>query len=351
MYTDDVMLTGDNVLAVLYMSKKYMISILTKRCIAFLGKNLTPDTAPLLLEQSILYDEMEMKKKALDTIKEKAPLALASEEFLGVSKETLGEILKLDLKLDREVTVFQACMKWAKNQCQKKNISPSGDNIRQLLGNNLYLIRFPKMSSLEFADTVVPENVLTDGEKIQIIRYIASGTNKSENLLFPIGSHLESDPIPKTLVIPAPYSSITYSQRRGETIATSLSCTVSKPLRLRKIYIHSVTRVPLFQNLLTVKVHQNGKRLHRYIGPHGGASPATGQLPLHRVIDVDDVRVEAGAMLLVIELILTLGSNSETTYSISQSSPNTSQLSDDYVTITFPPVDKNLLLGIEYCIP
>ena len=81
----------------------------------FLEESLTPDTTPLLLDQSMLYEEKELKEKALVTIKDEAPVVLASDDFLELSNAALGEILKLDLKVEKEVTVFQACMKWAKN--------------------------------------------------------------------------------------------------------------------------------------------------------------------------------------------------------------------------------------------
>ena len=89
MYTDDVTLTADNVLAVLYLSEKYIITALTKRCMTFLEERLTPDTAPLLLDQCMLYEEQELKEKVFDTIKEAASAVLGSDEFLDLTKEAL----------------------------------------------------------------------------------------------------------------------------------------------------------------------------------------------------------------------------------------------------------------------
>ena len=53
-YTDEVHLNADNVLHVLYTAKKYIITNLAKKCSEFLEKNLSADTAPNLLEQSII---------------------------------------------------------------------------------------------------------------------------------------------------------------------------------------------------------------------------------------------------------------------------------------------------------
>ena len=56
-YTDKVQLNADNVLQVMYAAKKYIVTNLSKKCAEFLQDNLSADTAPQLLEQSILFDE------------------------------------------------------------------------------------------------------------------------------------------------------------------------------------------------------------------------------------------------------------------------------------------------------
>ena len=63
MYTDEVELTHQNVMAIMYSAKKYMVTRLTKKCVNFVEENMCTKTAPELLNQSILFDEKELMIK------------------------------------------------------------------------------------------------------------------------------------------------------------------------------------------------------------------------------------------------------------------------------------------------
>ena len=351
MYSDDVALTTDNVLAVLYLSQKYILSTLTQRCINFLEECLTPDTAPLLLEQSMLYGEKELMKKSLEIIEKEAVSVFASDGFLDVSANVLGEMLKLNLKVPSEVTVFEACMKWAKNQCQLLNISPSGENIREVLGNNLYLIRFPIMTGLEFTDVVASQNVLTDREGYQVLQYITSAKNRHDTLPFQTELRVKYDPSPRCLMTAAPYMNLSglISNQKVIRKVTSLSCQISTSFRLRRVCVPANNNPMNVKQELTVTLNQNGKCLYHYTG-QSFSIPGSADL---LAVDVDDVLVEAGELELVIVMKLSKAASGFgwINYTLEYSSPETSQLSDYYVTITFPPVQENLLRGIEYRIP
>uniref|UniRef100_A0A914V8Z6 BTB domain-containing protein n=1 Tax=Plectus sambesii TaxID=2011161 RepID=A0A914V8Z6_9BILA len=60
LYTDEVDLDADTVLATLYASKKYLITYLTRACINFLETSLTARNVCLLLTQSRLFEEEEL---------------------------------------------------------------------------------------------------------------------------------------------------------------------------------------------------------------------------------------------------------------------------------------------------
>ena len=105
---------------------------------------------------------------------------------------------------------------------------------------------------------------------------------------------------------------------------------------------------------------QNGNSLHQYNGqPVAIHDPTTGVQYFD--METKDVKVEAGALDIDINFnahhIYSGRSryhNEDSHYFQQQllpfqlSPPATSQLSDDYVTIQFPPVPENMLLGIEY---
>ena len=109
--------------------------------------------------------------------------------------------------------------------------------MREVLGDNLHLIRFPAMSRTEFIDTVVPEDILTIDEGDKVFRYFASECKKPENV--PFEPTPRYDTSPQTLIIPAPYSDTLQTLRSASIFNTVLSCTLSKPLCLMRIYVHA----------------------------------------------------------------------------------------------------------------
>ena len=48
---------------------------------------------------------------------------------------------------------FQSVIRWAKEECLRKELDDSTESQRQVLGNALQLIRFPLMTIEEFAQT------------------------------------------------------------------------------------------------------------------------------------------------------------------------------------------------------
>jgi hypothetical protein len=242
-------------------------------------------------------------------------------------------------------------VKWAEKQCQTLQKTASGENIREVLGENLFLIRFPTMSLSDFTEVVTPRDVLTGDEVFQVMRYISSTSHQPEILPFPL--EMRYDPTPRSLLAPAPYSKTEYTLYGQDvrTPTTSLACTLSAPLCLRKIYVSAAHRPYVVKSVLKISVKQNGASLHEYTG-----EPATTidqQLPHHFVVDVDGVRVNSGTMELYIEQKQTrlYSSRGHNTYTQKYSSPTVTQLSDRYITIKFAGTNENMLLGIEYSIP
>ena len=163
-YTDEVHLNANNVISVLYVSKKYIVTKLTKKCTDFLEKKISPATAAQILEHSMMFDEKDLKDKVLTRIIDEAPAVLSSDDFRKLSKEALHEVLQLNLKIRKELEVFEASIKWAENKCQELETITDGANLREALGENLFLIRFPTMTFDDINYAVIRRNVLTESE-------------------------------------------------------------------------------------------------------------------------------------------------------------------------------------------
>ena len=347
-YTDEAHLNADNVLHVLYTAKKYIITNLAKKCAEFLEENLSADTAANLLEQSMMFDEKDLKNKVLTKIEQEASAVLSSDDFPKLSKEALREVLQLNLQITSEMKVFEACMQWAENKCQQLQITTDGANLREVLGDNFSLIRFPTMTADDISDSVLPRDILTTHEGLQIFRYLTV-TSKPENLPFPteprpnptprLPIEPRPDPTPRSLLIPAPYVQLqgTLSCLESCTKNTSLNCTVSRSIKIKGIIVHAMGG----GIQLSVTLTQKGKTLLKYDNTLTRSSKRC-------TVDANDARVKAGSLLVEIKLKFTNYYFHDWNYNFEASSPTTRNLSDKFVSIDFNPVAENLLLGVEY---
>lgn len=59
------------------------------------------------------------------------------------------------------MTVFFSVILWANAECQRKEIEPTADNQRKVLGDALFLVRIPAMSLEDFADGPAQSGILT----------------------------------------------------------------------------------------------------------------------------------------------------------------------------------------------
>ena len=67
---------------------------------------------------------------------------VASDSFNNISQTTLAKLLKRDILKIPEVELFQAVLKWIDFQCPRKNLEPTGDNRRSIIGEAIYDLRF-----------------------------------------------------------------------------------------------------------------------------------------------------------------------------------------------------------------
>ena len=343
-YTDEVQLNADNVLQVMYAAKKYIITNLSKKCTEFLLENLSAETAPQLLEQSIFFDEQDLKAKVLAKIVAEAPAILSTDEFTTLSKEALHEVLQLNLQINNEMEVFNASVKWAERRCQQLNMMMDGANFREVLGDNLFLIRFPIMTFDEVNDAIIPQDILTDREGLQLLHFLTA-KSKPANLPFPTEPRF--DPTPRALLIPAPYDEQSEYIDGLWTVHTNLNCTLSRPVKIKKIFIHSEDNNAYIKHNLVITLTQNGKTLLNYAGEHA-IIPGSEGIPRHFAVEANNACVEAGALQVDIQLKLTIMEEWYVCYSINSSPKTMTKLSDNFVSLAFTPVDENLFLGFEY---
>ncbi|KAJ8002184.1 hypothetical protein DPEC_G00177190 [Dallia pectoralis] len=181
-YSDEIDLCADTVLATLYAAKKYMVPHLARACVSFLETSLSAKNACVLLSQSCLFEEPDLTQRCWEVIDAQAELALRSEGFTDIDSATLESILHRETLNAKETVVFEAAMNWAEAKCLRQDLAPTLEHKRRALGEAIYLIRIPTMALDDFANGVAQSGVLTLNETNDIFLWYTAA--KKPELLF-----------------------------------------------------------------------------------------------------------------------------------------------------------------------
>ena len=168
LYTEKIDMTDDNVIALLYSAKKYCVTPLVEKCCAFLQTGISADNVCTILEQAQLFDESKLQDRCLDMIYSHSDEVFKSADFVNLCFQCFKTIMESPrLQIGEEIIYF-ASLRWSEEECRRQNLEVDYGNQRQVLGDILYLIRFPIMSPLFFTETVSTADLLTADEKVAI---------------------------------------------------------------------------------------------------------------------------------------------------------------------------------------
>ena len=175
MYSDEVNLSGSNVMGVLYLAKKYIVPSLADKCAEYLQENLDPSNVFTILPFAEKYEDKNLVDRCWIVIDDGTDEAVTSDGFEKIEKSLLESIVKRDTLSVKEVTLFQAADRWATKQCEKQGLEADGQLKRRILGEEIIKsIRFPIMSAKEFADVVLDTNILHSNEIALLFKFFNS---------------------------------------------------------------------------------------------------------------------------------------------------------------------------------
>ena len=183
LYCDEISLEADNVLATLYAAKKYIIPHLARACVEYLETNLDSSNACMLLNHSLLFDEPELMQRCWNVIDIQTEEVLQSDSFIDIDHKTLEAILSRDSLDANEADLFVAATRWAEAECTRQGRDTSPHECREVLGEALYLLRFPTMTPRDFADGAGKSGIL-DMQEINDLLFHLTATDKPK-LMFP----------------------------------------------------------------------------------------------------------------------------------------------------------------------
>ena len=165
LYSDEVNLTGSNVMQVLYLAEKYLVPSLADKCTKFLREHLKASEVFSILPQAQKFGDKDLEELCWDVIERHTGEAVTSDEFVTLKRSVVESVVKRERLNVKEVDLFKAVDRWASKEVERQGLTPDGEVKRKILGEEIVKsVRFPLMSQKEFAAVVFDLDILTKKE-------------------------------------------------------------------------------------------------------------------------------------------------------------------------------------------
>jgi len=180
MYSDEAILSGSNVMGVLYLAKKYMVPSLAAKCTKYLQDNLDPSNVFSILPSAQKYEEENLVDRCWKVIDIQTGEAVKSDGFATIERSLLESVVVRDTLMIEEIELFKAVDLWATKECERQGLAADGASKRRILEERIIKgIRFPAMKLEEFAGVVIDADILTKEEVFRIIKRLSSVSSSS----------------------------------------------------------------------------------------------------------------------------------------------------------------------------
>ena len=94
LYSDEVNLSGSNVMQVLYLAKKYLIPSLADKCTEYLQEHLEASKMFSVLLQAQKFEDKDLEERCWEVMETHTENALTSEEFVTLERSLLESVVK-----------------------------------------------------------------------------------------------------------------------------------------------------------------------------------------------------------------------------------------------------------------
>ncbi|XP_056002857.1 BTB/POZ domain-containing protein 2-like isoform X3 [Ostrea edulis] len=183
LYCGDVDFSPDTVTSVLYAAHIYGVDDLVTKIKLYLDQNITNETVLIILESAKLFNLEDLLEKYEHFIESDPFPVLQPPSALEVTKETLTYIISLESLVMDELEIYHFLMNWSENQCDKVGMEKTDPNIRAMMGDLIYSIRFHTMNLDTFVKDVCNREIVHAQEKLSLQQVIVCSVEK-ENTKF-----------------------------------------------------------------------------------------------------------------------------------------------------------------------
>ena len=267
LYSDEVNLTGSNVMQVLYLAKKYLVPSLADKCTEYLREHLEASNVFSILPQAQKFEEKDLEERCWNVIESHTEEAVTSDDFVTLERSVVESVVKRERLNVKEVVLFKAVDRWATKEVERQGLTPDGEVKRKILGEEIVKsVRFPLMSQKEFASVVFDLDILTKKEIGLMFKHYSGVHFKS---LLPFMTSPRIWPIHRCyrFAVVNPPGGITGPWIHDGRNSYTLKLTVNKPVKLCGVQ-HFGSKVGLYTVSLEVKDDRSGCSLVQQSGSY-----------------------------------------------------------------------------------
>ncbi|XP_044179964.1 BTB/POZ domain-containing protein 6-like [Acropora millepora] len=175
LYSDEVNLSGSNVMGVLYLANKYIVPSLVDKCSQYLQDHLQPENVFNILPIAEKYEEKGLVDQCWEVIDNQSEEAVKSDGFATIELSLLEAVVSRDTLSINEIDLFKAVDLWATKKCEKQGLEANGEVKRRVLEETVVkAIRFPVMELRDFSAVVLNAKILTSDEVTRLVQFFTS---------------------------------------------------------------------------------------------------------------------------------------------------------------------------------
>ena len=138
------------------------------------------------MEEALNSQSTQLQQKCQEVFSKETKEIMDHASFLCLSQHALSTFLDTEEINVLEIILFNLVCKWMREKCNEKKLDINGANMRTMIGDAIIKIRFPTMTSFDFANHVVSiEGLLTDSEIATLFKMITMSDNSKIDCPFP----------------------------------------------------------------------------------------------------------------------------------------------------------------------
>ena len=264
-----------------------MTTLLEEKCSDYLQTLLNTHNVCLVFEQSLLFDQKDLVKKAEKIIQRNSFEVMQTKTFKNMAHSSLCAFLQIPSFSCAEIEVYKAVVQWAKAHAENVDVDKvsMGEALRNVLKSALHHIHFGSFSEGEYVKFIAADDVFSKSENDVILAAIRHRSESHIQAALPF----TTTPRCKYQEVPIRYKfrSVYGMMQKQAVREVSLTFKPNKAIHLNKIGFE-LENYKRSEFELTIQV--DGKVFR----PN-----ATDVVKQNFQVQLDDVKAEAGSVVKI----------------------------------------------------